>query len=254
MPKLFVFDLDDTLIDNVHDYAEPILNGCREIIRVLGNKAPHVSKIVEMEQATDERRVKEINPLTGKPYLFSMERFPGTLVEVYREICKKAGVRPEKATEENLYNIGLTAFDESRYRQNINPQAVPVLSFLKVQGDILYLYTKGDSGVQEKKVRALTLACESDYFSEIFYVNEKTADFFRDCTLLFPGHTHYSVGNSYASDIKPALEAGFQGIFIPVETWDVLGKMAAIVAEVDRSRCIVLKNLVELTHCYGELK
>lgn len=48
MKKLFVFDLDDTLIDNVHDYADPLLDACRLIIKTLGNKAPHVSKIIAL--------------------------------------------------------------------------------------------------------------------------------------------------------------------------------------------------------------
>ena len=80
MKKLFVFDLDDTLIDNVQDYANPILNACGLINQTLGSRAPHVSKLIAIEQEIDKRRIKEINPDTNKPYLYSMERFPSSLV------------------------------------------------------------------------------------------------------------------------------------------------------------------------------
>src|SRR3990167_3952598 len=104
--KLFVFDLDDTLIDNVHDYAQPILDATSLIVEELRSKAPHVTRIINLEQEIDSRRVKEINPQTGKPFLFSMDRFPGSLVEVYRHICKEARVPSKGIVDAKLFSIG----------------------------------------------------------------------------------------------------------------------------------------------------
>ncbi len=255
MKKLFVFDLDDTLIDNVHDYAEPILEACRVIIQALGNAAPHVSQIVAMEQEIDKRRVKETNPATGRPYLWSMERFPGTLVETYREICRRAGRRARAPVADVLWDIGLGAFDERRYAANINPHARGALNFLRARGDVAVLCTKGDERVQKKKIAALHNA-GIDHFAATRIVDDKTPDVFarmaRDAG--YPGTVCYSVGNSYDSDIAPALAADFRGIFIPVETWEVIGRMDEILAGVDRARCTVLQSLEDLTTRYGELR
>jgi FMN phosphatase YigB (HAD superfamily) len=252
MNKLFVFDLDDTLIDNVHDYAEPILDACRFVVKTLKNKAPHVSKIIAIEQEIDKRRVKEINPSTGKPYLWSMERFPGSLVETYREICRQSKVEPTKTAEEHLYDIGLRAFDETMYGENINPWALSVLDFLRKQGDALLLCTKGDLRVQEKKIATLQNA-GINHFTTIRIVDDKTPKIFEEMAYGFGHCGLFSVGNSYSSDIRPALEAGFRGIYIPVETWETIGKMDSVLSEVDRENCVVLQNLSELKTQYGRL-
>jgi phosphoglycolate phosphatase-like HAD superfamily hydrolase len=59
MRKIFIWDLDDTLLDNVHDYANPLLDACRAIIRYLGSRAPHVTGIIELEQEIDKRRFED---------------------------------------------------------------------------------------------------------------------------------------------------------------------------------------------------
>lgn len=250
--KLFVFDLDDTLIDNVHDYAEPLLDAARFLIKILGNKAPHVTKIIELEQEIDSRRVKEINPMTGKPYLYSMERFPGSLAELYKHICGQHGITPDEIIADLFYKIGLRAFNEETYKGNINPHALSVLNFLKGRGDIMMLCTKGDARVQNKKIDALKQS-GINHFSAVLVLDNKGSHTFKTLASGFDSCGLWSVGNSYDSDIKPALEAGYKGIYIPVETWETIGKMDAIRGEVDIKRCLVLKNLGEIITRYGEL-
>ena len=135
--KLFVFDLDDTIMDNVHDYTEPIIEMARCIIGAFGSRAPHIFTVITMEEEIDGRRKHEINPATGRPYLYSMERFPGTCVETYREIAKRAKIVPDAEVEAKLWNIGMGAFDERRYVKNVNPEALSALDFLKKQGIFL---------------------------------------------------------------------------------------------------------------------
>lgn len=251
--KLFVFDLDDTLIDNVHDYAEPLLDAARFLIKVLGNRAPHVTKIIELEQEIDSRRVKEINPATGKPFLWSMERFPGSLVELYKHVCGQHGITPDEIIADLFYKIGLRAFNEKMYKGNVNLHALSVLSFLKGRGDALLLCTKGDARVQNKKINALKQA-GINHFSMALVLDNKGPDTFRALAFGFDSCDFWSVGNSYDSDIKPALEAGYKGVYIPVETWETIGKMDKILAEVDKEKCLVLNNLGELITRYGELR
>ena len=250
MNKVFVFDLDDTLMDNVHDYAEPILNMARVIIRELGPKSPHVSAIIALEEEIDKRRVHEVNPATGQKFLYSMERFPGTMVQTYRELCQKARVKPAKSVENELYQIGREAFDPARYKSNIHPEALSVLYFLDSQGDTPMLLSKGDTRVQCNKFSALNAS--NNFFRERI-VDNKTPQIFEKMKWGYESHTFYSVGNDYEKDIVPALKAGYRGVFIPVETWEVIGRMEEILAKVDHSKCLVLSDLGELKERYGEL-
>lgn len=258
--KVFVFDLDDTLIDNVHDYAEPILDTCRLIVRTLGRKAPHVDAIIALEHEIDSRRVKEINPKTGRPYLYSMERFPGSMVEVYREIAKRAGVTPDPGFEKEFYEIGMGAFNEDRYAKNIVSSVKPVLDYLKSKGAKLALLTKGDERVQSRKIYALERAGVS-HFHASKVLDQKTLASFKIIARdaignhfdLFNQYDIYSVGNSYDSDIKPAIEAGFKGILIPVETWDLIGKMDDVIREAKEAGVLVFNDLADIITRYEEL-
>ena len=250
--KLWVWDLDDTLLFNVHDYAWAITEIPRVIVEALGSMAPHVRVIIDMAAGIDKQRLHEINPATGELYLYSMERFPGSGVETYREICDKGGIDPDPAVEERLYQTGMDAFDESRYRRNIMPGAKGVLELLAAKGDIQVLLTKGDPRVQERKINALREA-GLDCFDKIMIVDTKDPAMFRPITEEFPDLTPISVGNSYESDILPALEAEYLGIYIPLETWETVGKMDEIKAGVDESRCRILSNLPEIIAIYEEL-
>lgn len=249
MNKLFVFDLDDTLIDNVHDYAKPILDAAWLIIQTLGKKAPHVSKVIAMEQEIDLRRVKEINPQTSQPYLYSMERFPSSLVATYNEICHITHQSPDKKIQEQLYHIGLQAFDKEMYFQNIAPDAKKVLEFLYRRNDHLILCTKGDERVQKNKIAALAAMGLTPFFSDTIIIEQKNTEMFAKLATRCSGHC-YSVGNSYESDIAPALASpGFRGILIPVETWESIGKPKHESSE----NVYVLDNLAQIMDIYPRL-
>jgi len=248
--KVFVFDLDDTLIDNVHDYAEPIIDMARIIIVELRSKAPHISTIIALEEEIDKRRVHEINPATGQKFLYSKERFPGSLVETYNAICRKVGLEPRAHTQQDLYKAGVRAFDKNQYRKNIHPSAFDVINFLYEQGDIPMLLSKGDKDVQSNKFAALDAY---NTFERAKIVDIKTSETFRQMLAGYNGYKAYSVGNDYEKDIVPALEVEYQGVFIPVENWETTGRMDEIMALVDRSRCVVLKDLSEFKERYGEL-
>jgi FMN phosphatase YigB (HAD superfamily) len=249
--KVLVFDLDDTLIDNVHDYAKPILDSAWLIIRALGSRAPHVSQIIALEQEIDLRRRSETNPETGKPYGYSMERFPSSLVRTYEEICEKSGIPVDLSVSREIHAVGMQAFDIEQYKRNIKPMAMWAVGELSHRGFIPMLLSAGDKRVQSNKLAAIKAA---DFFwGGIHVVDRKTPDVFRDLSRKRDGYQFWSVGNNYESDIVPALEAGYRGVWIPVETWEVIGRMDEIRAKVDHSRCIELANIAELVAKEGEL-
>ena len=247
MSSLLVFDLDNTLIATTQDYTDPILEMCRKVIQVLGEKAPHVSQIVAMEQEIDKRRVRETNPSTGRPYFYSMERFPGSLVETYNQICRKVGELPLPEVQSALYEIGLGAFNERRYGKNLKKGAFEVIEFLRLRGDVAFLLTKGDRRVQEKKIAALK--ARGLQFDGVCVVDdgEKQERHFSEIAGEFPNCVQrFSVGDSYEFDIAPAIAAGFYGVWLPVETWDVTGRMEELRGVVRRDKCIELASLQDL--------
>lgn len=253
MNKMFVFDLDDTLMDNGHDYAKPILDAAWLIIQTLGAKAPHVSKIIAMEQEIDLKRIHEINPDTQKPYLYSMERFPGSLVATYTEICNQAKTFASRSIKIQLYKIGMGAYNEKIYSSKINPYAQKVLDFLVAQDDLLILVTKGDKRVQEGKILALGGSI-SGRFRELHIVDNKNHDLFHNLKYRFGGQQiYYSVGNSFSSDIEPALKADFHGIWIPVETWESLNETTAINEARLSPKVHLLENLAQIMYIYHQL-
>lgn len=247
----WVFDLDDTLFSNVHDYADSILDACRLIIKSLGDAAPHVSGIVALEQEIDLRRVQEINPKTGRSYGYSMKRFPTSLVAVYHEICKRARKTPVRSVESELIYIGMKAFEPSRYARNIYPDTRPVLDFLQSRGDLILMLTKGDKEVQGRKLSVLDAG--KRFFKVRVVESNKTPEIFAEMKEGLHCHRFFSVGNDYNKDISPALEVGYHGIWIPVETWEVIGQMDNIRAMVDKNRCTELRHLRELAERYDEI-
>lgn len=251
-PNAWLFDLDDTLKLTVHDYAKPILDACWFIIETLKASAPHVTAIVNLENEIDKQRVKEIDSVTKRPFGFSMERFPGSLVETYRQLCLRAGKNPQPEVERKLYKIGLQAFNPARYKNDIFPDAIPVLEFLRSKGDQLLLLTKGDKRVQGPKLAALDAGKR---FIRVRIVENKTSEIFCEMARSFEGYRLFSIGDNYDSDIAPAFKSGlpWRGVWIPLETWDTVGNLSEIRARVDWSRCIELRSLREFIERYEEI-
>lgn len=143
------------------------------------------------------------------------------------------------------------AFDARRYKKNIKPDVMSVISFLRGMADRIVLCTAGDPIVQNKKVR--TLESINIKFDDVVIVEKKTAETFSSLAGDFRG-LKYSVGNNYKSDIVPALEVGYRGIYIPVETWETISQMDKVSAEVDSLRCDKFNSLYDIQDAYGGLR
>jgi putative hydrolase of the HAD superfamily len=246
-----VFDLDDTLRSCVHDYSKPIVQAALLIIEKLGYLAPHITAIINLEDELDKRRITEINLATGKPFAFSKERFPGSLVATYRELCFRAEIEPKEEIEKEIYNIGLKAFDPCLYtKENLFPDSISTLNFLRSKYDQIILLTKGDKQIQRLKLSALDAG---NIFTRVFIVDNKTPEVFRKIVKGFENYNLFSVGDNYNSDIAPALKVGYFGVWIPRETWDVTGQLNEIRSYVDWSKCVELKSLKELVQKYDAL-
>ena len=263
MNKLFVFDLDNTLIDTTHNYDKSIVDAAMHIVTTLGNNAPHVFKIIEMIMSADQDMAFHPNPTTGKSYGYSMERFPSALRETYRDICRHSKIVPNHEIEQEIYDIGMAAFDARRYYENIRPHAVELIQFLKRQYDFVVLCTKGDERVQRNKIIALIHAGlkSIDEFNGIYVVPDKTSKVFRSIKEKYRDTVEscntYSVSsNSFKSDIEPALKSGynyFKGILIPLETWDNRGWLAEDLSLARISGTHIFNSLRDIEYNYDKL-
>ena len=210
MSKTFIFDYDDTLAWNLHDYSYPKIEFQKFVIDNLGHHAPECRTILRIEEETDAENVNH--------YGFSKIRFPRSFLETYRKLRHDAGLNPDPEGETAAFHIGMKAFDEKRYMmKGLVEGAAETLDFLASKKDELILLTKGDEYVQLAKIDATGI---KKWFGEkIYIVPQKSPEAILDVVGERNKTKTYHVGNSVKSDAKPALEAGINMILIPYETW-----------------------------------
>ncbi|MBI2035150.1 MAG: hypothetical protein HYT12_00505 [Candidatus Liptonbacteria bacterium] len=219
--KLFVFDLDDTLVMTQVLYDEAKIEMWEYMRAVLGDRnTPSLTDFLRLLDGIDAERVKTLG--------LTPERFVGSMELVYGEVYRRKKLRARAlfgAEIRHVSEIAQKVFSGKSYRkQGLVQSAERVLKFLKGQGDCLVLFTKGDLVTQAAKADALF--GDSDEMKNLFNVNvftegNKTPEEFSGIAKaegFHPSHA-YSVGNSFKSDILPALHADFKGIYIPYETW-----------------------------------
>ena len=147
--NLWVFDLDGTLVTSNIDYHYALLDFCRLMLSTLGHKAPHFLKVLDLEGEIDKERFKTMRA--------DRNRFPGSLAEAYRELCRRAGVEFDPAIERQVLEIGNSALSEKTYQnRTMIPGVEELLAFLQDRGDLLYCVTFGDRWVQWMKWRGTT--------------------------------------------------------------------------------------------------
>jgi putative hydrolase of the HAD superfamily len=82
----------------------------------------------------------------------------------------------------------------------------------------MVLATKGEPALQQQKVRRLGLA---HFFRRMYFVERKTEHEYRriigECAI--PASAAWAVGNSFRSDVNPALHIGMHAIWLRRPTW-----------------------------------
>ena len=211
MDKIFIFDYDDTLAWNHIDYSLTEVRFLDWVLDRLGHLAPDLDVILKMLDSIDVKNVKAMG--------YSSERFPTSMMEVYRKICAEDGLVDNEG-EEMAYRIGTGTFDDERWRQRgLVDGAAETLDFLAEQKDRLMILTKGDSAIQAAKLEATGV--ERWFGQDMYIVPEKSSKVFADIIDGFDKSRVWMVGNSEKSDIMPAVDNGVKSIYIPYETWSV---------------------------------
>lgn len=141
---------------------------------------------------------------------FLKECFPHAMARTYEYFCNLAGVEADGTIRKKVEMMGWWVFEQPPV---VLPGVVETLEELRSSFP-LYLATKGDPQVQLKRINESGLA---EYFDCIHVLKEKNMGDYKAIA-----HRHklepsasWVVGNSIKSDINPALEAGYNCIFIP---------------------------------------
>ena len=240
--RVFVWDLDDTLMWTSWAYSKAFMKFCDYLLELSDFRLLEFRTIATESERIDKKLIKTIDPNTGEPYGFTMHRFPESLVRTYQWLCENDPVMGyQELVARRVRMIGYEAFDPLNYkRQGLVRGGVETLEFIGQAGDMNILVTKGDQLVQDTKVVALDL--DRWFGEEIYVVDDKDAETFNEQQNRFPRSRLYSVGNSYKSDIAPALEADVGTIYIPYYTW--LGEKAE--TEVDTEQVLEIKQIDKL--------
>lgn len=198
--RILGFDADDTLWHN-----ETIFQlSHRRFADLLGAHAAP-DRLIERLEATERRNLKL--------YGYGIKGFTLSMVETALEVADTS--LPATVIGE------LLAIGREMLAHPVEPLpgVAATLEGLRETGHRLVLITKGDLFDQEQKIARSGLA---DLFDAVEIVSEKTAATYgRIFGRLGAGEGEAAmIGNSAASDILPALQAGYWGIHIPYAvTW-----------------------------------
>ena len=204
MIRAVIFDGDDTLwrTEALYDSARAC---ARKVVEAAG-----------LDGARWEERERRRDVENAGRLGYSIVRFPQSCVEIYEELCEEAGVQSEPPIARAIASAAERAFSEIA---PLLPFARQTLEELRSRGLRLILLTKGETGLQLRRIEESGLA---PMFDVIEIVDAKTSATFA-AVLAKAGVTAgeaVSVGNSVLSDVLPSLDAGVQPIWIDAHVWE----------------------------------
>lgn len=236
-----MIDLDDTLIYTHIHYTRAQNEFARFISSNFLNFNYSVKGIIDMQINKQSELIRNFG--------FDTEVFPESFRELYSEIAREFGMSSDRIAKDSdyVYEIGKSVFEEDRWKNSgMYLGAVDTLEFLTDMGDELILVTLGDSKMQNRKVEVMGL---EKYFSgNIHVVLREKGPKIAELSSRRDKDSTYFVGNSYNSDICPALDAGIRGIYIPQDTWSHDGT-----PNDDHHRMIQLGSIFEIRDIYNSL-
>jgi putative hydrolase of the HAD superfamily len=223
--RLVIFDGDDTLwrVEELYDSA------IREAERSVEAAGLSGEEWRRLQREYDLRNVKSLG--------MSPDRFPLSSRQALLEVARKHGEELPRNLVEDVVEISRAVFVK---RAPVIPGTKRVLSALKPSFELVLL-TKGDSTVQRRRVRESGL---SSWFARVQIVSDKDEAVFKQIISDFDVQPDeaWSVGNSLASDVNPAIRAGLNAVWIDAHVWEHERREL----EAAHTRVVVLERLEEL--------
>jgi putative hydrolase of the HAD superfamily len=145
---------------------------------------------------------------------FTIERFRNSMVETYRECMARNSMQPQFKCEEQISRIAASVMRRRAARVGYAKTVLEKLA----PSFRLVLLTKGEYELQNRRIAESGLR---GYFERVIIVDHKDAGTFRQLVaeLKLNPRLAWSVGDSYRSDIRPALAAGLRALWFLQKTW-----------------------------------
>lgn len=196
------FDWDDTIAQNIHLFREADQRNGRYLAGLFGLE---LEEVLRAASAFDLKISRHVG--------LGRDSYPSAWVACYEHLCDRAGRRPRDDERERVRAIADWPYEQ---RQPLVDGASETLDLLRQEGYELIVWTAGDGEVQRRKVDESGLA---DRFDEVRVVPKKDAAGLRRLMGERSRARCVVVGNSAASDVRPALELGLLALHIPADTW-----------------------------------
>jgi putative hydrolase of the HAD superfamily len=199
---LVVFDGDDTLwaTEALYDRARQRIRNMLCLVGIDGARWELVERKIDLDRVATQG--------------FAWHRFPRSCLLAFAEV-EPRGARPVRwAIEFVIFLVALRVYLEY---PSLTPDVKAVLREAARSCDLVLL-TKGEPWIQRRRIRQSGLR---RYFEHCVIVRDKTTETFAATAALSTGRRlPISVGNSVASDIEPALSAGFVGVHVDGYMWE----------------------------------
>jgi len=147
-------------------------------------------------------------------YGLAAHRYPSAWIRAYEYLCRKYQIPIRQCTVESLWK---TAYSVYTRPQPPAPGAENLISWLHQVDCEVSIWTAGDTHIQLGKIRR---SGWGHFLDDICVVPEKTPQALAHHIGNRPKDRCFVIGNSAASDVKPALELGIMAVHIPRETWE----------------------------------
>ncbi len=198
-----VFDGDDTLWE-----TEPLYDISRA-------RAAEIAATEGLDPIEFERLQRQLDVQNVAVYGLSSRRFPTSCVEAYEALAVADGRDPQPEVSALIFEAASFVF---RAVAPVYPGAGELLATLS-KSYRLGMLTKGELEIQKKRIADSGLA---EFFLAVRIVDEKDSDAFLEvCRELgAEADQSWSIGNSFRSDVKPALELGMHVIWIDQHVWE----------------------------------
>jgi FMN phosphatase YigB (HAD superfamily) len=206
--KIFIFDLDDTLIISQNAYSLSFLKFYNLLKKIFKKRIPFIGYLANLVEDINKILIFETDPLTGKSYRFSSRRYPIALVKTYEFLCNEGFGKYDNNIAEEIYKIGLNTFDPKNY--HLIPYSKKILNFLLKNNFYLILVTLGEKEIQNSKILKFNF---HKIFHEIHIEEENKNEKFKFLREKFFDSKIISIGNSYKHDIIPSFESNIDLIF-----------------------------------------
>lgn len=200
-----IFDGDDTLWENTSLY-DKAFGQFAEAASYLEFTKEHVLQVRERVDMDNTKK-------NG----YSSTGFISSMVEAYQVLCAEKGSTPIPETEETVRAVANKVFDGPF---EFYPGVRETLTNLKQKGYLIALLTAGDEKTQQRKVDSTGAESIFGKAATRIVPRKTPEEYLKLMSNLGMDPTEtVMVGNSWKSDVFPAVNVGLYVIHIPRDTW-----------------------------------